>query len=339
MSVAHIRLDRIEDISQKHDSTKSDLDGSSSRPLVVHKMRGIETTEEHYGRPARRNRRRLVCFGATGRNMVHDPPASQRNRDQLRCARTIGHGLSCSRTAGLFRLDVERQTVVPVGQDVLPGIRCITLSSADPDLIYVGTEPAAIFVSRDGGTTWQQNAALAALGELRSWGYPPPVKPHIRDIMIDRNDPNLLHAAVQIGGVVRSEDGGQSWVEVRSDVDPDVHTIVQHPVRSATIFAVCGGGGPWPPTGPPVLPYGRPLYRSDDRGKNWTCISSDLEYSYGVPFAFGFGSTPVINRWARTRYAALLMQRPERADSALLFSEDNGISCELLLTACQFQIR
>jgi hypothetical protein len=244
-----------------------------------------------------------------------------------------GTALVASRMTGLFRLDLERDTITAVGAGVLPGVRCIAFSPSDADLIYVGTEPAGIFVSRDRGGTWQENAALADLRALRAWKYPGTVDPHIRNIIVDREDPNVLHAAVQIGGLLRSEDAGRHWVEVAAEIDPDVHAIMQHPTQPAVVFAVCGGGGAFPRTaaGLPPFPHGRPLYRSDDRGENWICISADLPYSYGVPIASVPGPSPVVLAGVARGTPPHWMSRPERADSALLLSEDDGTSWQVVM--------
>jgi photosystem II stability/assembly factor-like uncharacterized protein len=74
-----------------------------------------------------------------------------------------------------------------------------------------------------------------------------------------------------VGGVLLSEDGGESWRDVRDPIDMDVHSVVFDPVNSSTLYAATGGGENFPAPTPP--PKGRPLYRSQDGGKSWASIT------------------------------------------------------------------
>jgi hypothetical protein len=77
------------------------------------------------------------------------------------------------------------------------------------------------------------------------------------------------YAAVEVGGVLRSDDGGRRWaLAAGSDgnpdlngppepyVYPDVHDIAVHPSSPDLVFAATGGG----------------LYRSDDGGAHWALL-------------------------------------------------------------------
>ena len=86
-----------------------------------------------------------------------------------------------------------------------------------------------------------------------------------------------VYAAAEVGGVLRSDDGGESWaLAAGSDgntdlggppepfVSPDVHNIVVHPSDPDLVFAVSFAG----------------LYRSQDGGATWKnlyrCYCRDL---------------------------------------------------------------
>jgi len=241
-----------------------------------------------------------------------------------------GTVLVTSRDAGLLRVDVERAAVTPLGAGTLPkAVRTVAVSPADPAVLYAGTEPAAIFCSRDGGLTWTEDAGVARLRDTRKWQYPGSRKPHIRHIAIDRNDPQRIYAAVQIGGVLRTEDGGAHWEDITAGIDPDVHTIMQHPSDPDVVFAVCGGGGEYPHPTPehrekPPYPHGRPLYKSTDRGKTWTSMSDALAESYGIPIAALGTDRPVLLAGVARGTPPKWARRPEKAFAALIVSEDEG---------------
>lgn len=241
-----------------------------------------------------------------------------------------GTVLATSGNAGLSRVDVDRGTAVRLGEGTLPQtVRSVAVSPIDPAVVYAGTEPAALYCSRDGGQTWIEDAGVAGMREARKWQYPGSRKPHIRHIAIDRTDPRRMYLAVQIGGVLRTEDGGAHWVDVTTDIDPDVHTIMQHPGDPEVIFAVTGGGGEYPHPTPehrekPPYPHGRPLYKSADRGKTWTSMSDALAESYGIPIAALGTEHPVLLAGVARGTPPKWARRPEKAFASLIVSEDEG---------------
>jgi hypothetical protein len=244
-----------------------------------------------------------------------------------------GTVLVATRSKGLHRLDLNSGKTERLGEGVLPDkTRCVTVSPHDPQKIFVGTEPAGIFISLDGGRNWRENRQVAQMNLDRGWKFPIPIiGSHIRHILADAKDPNYVYAAVQVGGLLRSEDGGETWQDVDQGLDPDVHQLVQHPGDSKVIYAVCGSGGyPGVPgdfsTYPPPFPQGRPLYRSKDRGKTWECISKDFKRAYGVPMTAIPGKKATLFAAVARDIPPFWGKRPEKADAVLIRSEDDGDS-------------
>lgn len=149
--------------------------------------------------------------------------------------------------------------------------------ASEPDTLYCGVEPAALFVSRDAGETWSLSEGL--------WNHPqrPRWEPGggglcLHTILPDPADANRIRIAVSTGGMYVTEDGGASWrpsnVGVRAQFLPDkypefgqcVHKVAQSQSRPERMFLQNHWG----------------LYRSDDRGENWTDVAN------GVPSDFGF---------------------------------------------------
>ena len=149
--------------------------------------------------------------------------------------------------------------------------------ASEPDALYCGVEPAALFVSRDRGETWQLTEGL--------WNHPqrPKWMPGggglcLHTILLDPADANRIRIAVSTAGMYVTEDGGATWRPsnngVRAEFLPDkypefgqcVHKVVQAESKPERMFLQNHWG----------------LYRSDDRGETWTDIAN------GVPSDFGF---------------------------------------------------
>jgi photosystem II stability/assembly factor-like uncharacterized protein len=147
----------------------------------------------------------------------------------------------------------------------------------EPERLYCGVQPAALFESGDGGESWQLVEGL--------WNHPhrPRWTPGagglcLHTILPHPEDPRALLVAVSAAGVYRSDDAGRSWhtshAGVRAQFLPDphpefgqcVHKVVRHDSRPERLFLQNHWG----------------LYRSDDGGRRWSDVA------HGVPSDFGF---------------------------------------------------
>jgi photosystem II stability/assembly factor-like uncharacterized protein len=143
-------------------------------------------------------------------------------------------------------------------------VRWLAYHPAIADREFAGTEPAGIFVSRDGGATWHECPEVAQLRDTHGWYLPySPAAGCVRGFAFQGQ---RAYAAVEVGGVLRSDDGGATWrladgssgdptfgTPPRSFVHPDVHSIAVHPGSPDLVFAPTGGG----------------FYRSADGGTTW----------------------------------------------------------------------
>lgn len=138
------------------------------------------------------------------------------------------------------------------------------------DFEMAGTEPAALFISRDGGDSWQERPEVAALRDEFGWWLPySPEAGCVRGFAVHGQ---RLYAAVEVGGLLHSTDGGQSWTMVEGSegrpqfgrpplgkIHPDVHSVVVHALSAERLFAPTAGG----------------LYASQDGGVSWRNINDD----------------------------------------------------------------
>jgi photosystem II stability/assembly factor-like uncharacterized protein len=153
----------------------------------------------------------------------------------------------------------------------------IALSAHDPDRLYCGVEPAALFESRDAGETWTLVRGLFDHPHRPRW-VPGNGGLTLHTVVEDAGDPRRLYVAISAGGVYRTDDGGASWTArnrgIRVVYQPErypefgqcVHKIVSHPARPERLFLQNHWG----------------LYRSVDNGDSWQDVAD------GVPSDFGF---------------------------------------------------
>jgi hypothetical protein len=145
-----------------------------------------------------------------------------------------------------------------------PHIRWLAYHLNDPWLVFAGTEPAAIFVSEDGAKTWRECPEVAALRDAHGWYLP--YSPEAGCVRGFAFHGSRGYAAVEQGGLLRTDDGGRSWrLAGGSTGDPyatvlgarihsDVHSVTVHPSSPDLVFAPTGGG----------------LYVSEDGGESFT---------------------------------------------------------------------
>jgi photosystem II stability/assembly factor-like uncharacterized protein len=169
---------------------------------------------------------------------------------------------------GLFKSEDGGESWQELSGIEHPRITAVAVSSVDAT-IYAGTEPSAIFVSRDGGGSWRELEELRRLPSAPTWSFPPrPWTSHVRSIALSYADPSLVVAGIELGGVLRSTDGGETWQDQRPGAQADCHTLAAHP-RSPELLYEAGGGG---------------FAQSRDFGDSWESSDAgmDLHYVWGL---------------------------------------------------------
>ena len=160
----------------------------------------------------------------------------------------------------------------------LKNIWQISLGRTDePDVLYCGVDPAALFETRDGGETWSLVRGLFDHPHRPRW-VPGNGGLALHTIVLDPVDRQRMYVAISAGGVYRTNDAGRTWTAqnrgIRVTFMPGkypefgqcVHKIVMHQARPERLFLQNHWG----------------LYRSDDSSESWTDIAN------GVPSDFGF---------------------------------------------------
>src|SRR5918996_1794513 len=101
----------------------------------------------------------------------------------------------------------------------------IAVSPAD-GAVYAGTEPSALYRSDDGGESWRELEALLELPSQPTWSFPPrPGTAPVRWIAPSPHDAELLLVGIELGGLMRSTDRGETWQDHRPGAPRDVHSL------------------------------------------------------------------------------------------------------------------
>lgn len=171
--------------------------------------------------------------------------------------------------AGVYRTDDGGATWQHLSAYPSDYAHSVLVHPDDPQRVWVGSEPATIFSSRDGGDTWVEDPGLRAVPESSQWSFHAATRDsHVRDLRMAPHDSNILYAGVEVGGMVRSRDGGQTWRQLPG-LNDDVHCIGLSLARPQTVY-VATARGP---------------YRSDDEGENWEFMNQGIDRRYALHIA------------------------------------------------------
>ena len=147
----------------------------------------------------------------------------------------------------------------------------------EPNTMYCGVEPSALFISHDAGKSWSLVRGLFDHPHREKW-TPGGGGQCLHTIVLDPVNRRRMTVAMSTGGAYRTDDGGDTWqarnVGIRAEFLPEkypefgqcVHKIVQHPSHPERLYLQNHWG----------------LYRSDDAGDSWKDMAK------GVPSDFGF---------------------------------------------------
>lgn len=164
--------------------------------------------------------------------------------------------------SGIYRLNLKegKFTHLPSPMDNQMAIWSIAQAPESADTILVGTRPATVFRSLDGGLSWTKMSA--AFPETCKFV----LRPRITKLQYASTVPGLVWAGVEIAGVWLSRDGGRQWVRssngLLSDDIHDVTSVVQN--GAEVVFAATDVG----------------LFVSRDLGESWHPVPFDSPSQY-----------------------------------------------------------
>lgn len=158
----------------------------------------------------------------------------------------------------------------------------LAVDPTDAAVWFCGTGPSHVYRSTDSGATWSLLAG-AVLTERLEMGFPT----RLIDLVVDPTDRRRIFAGVEVGGIMTSADGGETWTDccdglVALATEPrrqsallsgadfegmlDTHALAMSSARPGTMFLAVRMG----------------IFRTDDGGRTW----SDLDVGRSSPLTY-----------------------------------------------------
>jgi photosystem II stability/assembly factor-like uncharacterized protein len=222
---------------------------------------------------------------------------------------------------GLWKTDDGGRTWNNIGKEVIssPYVTSVSVSPIDRgknrfNKVYIGTEPSALYISDDGGDSWEKIDTLNNLPSSTSWSFPPrPWTHHIRWIEPDVTRAEYIFVAIEAGALVKSHDGGKTWMDRVERGPYDTHTLATHRKASKRLYSSAGDG----------------YFESFDYGKTWNSPTEGLRHHYLYGLAVDSGNPQIVivsaSLGPEEAYSA------EEAESFVYRREADGKRWEIIL--------
>ncbi len=137
------------------------------------------------------------------------------------------------------------------------------LLAPDGETLYAGTEPGSLYRKRWREPAWELVCTVHRLPLAAGWHTPWGGPAAVRTLAAGR-DADYLYLDIHVGGILRTRDGGRTWVSVDRGLEEDVHDMATHPLAPARVYAATADG----------------FYLSEDEGDTWQRRNQGLENRY-----------------------------------------------------------
>jgi hypothetical protein len=178
-----------------------------------------------------------------------------------------GRLVAAAREQGIFESDNGGATWTQAAD-----VDAWSVAVAADGTAYAGTRPTAIH-HREPDGVWEPLNLLVDQPAYDSWTFPTaPHLPNIRGLAFSPRDAHTMYAAVEVGGIIASQDDGATWTNHREGIHLDVHSLVAAPGDSGdedVLYAATGRG----------------FYRSFNAGAMWEPACDGLLSLYLTPIA------------------------------------------------------
>jgi hypothetical protein len=147
-------------------------------------------------------------------------------------------------------------------------VKALAVDPKDPKKIYAGCKPVSLFMTDNQGETWQE---LRGMRQARKWWWfspadQPGFDPYVNALTVSPEEPDVILAGIELGALMRSEDGGRTWSKHLKGSDRDCHSLMFHPKNSRWAYEGGGMSG---------------VAISSDHGRSWHKPKDGLGTKYG----------------------------------------------------------
>jgi photosystem II stability/assembly factor-like uncharacterized protein len=194
------------------------------------------------------------------------------------------------------------------------------VDSRDPRRMLAGASPIDIYRSDDGGVSWRRLATPQIATHCTG-----PFASRVMRLAQNPRKPDDIYAALEINGVMLSEDGGETW----TDRSAGLIELAERPHLKSKIVSDTTAEGmldghavtinPAEPDAA-IVALRMGLFRTADRGKTW----QDMEMKRFSPITYG-RDVKAAPAEPNTLYAALSVAAASH-DGAVYRSQDGGRS-------------
>lgn len=189
--------------------------------------------------------------------------------------------------------------------------------------VYAGTQPAHLFYSDDLGKRWIEFPGLREVPGVEKWTFPAlPHQAHVKSIDFHPGNSAILYVAVEVGGFLKSTDGGKTWTTA-AGLNPDAHRVLAPVCDPDKIYLIM----PTTNCGPEVTAG---VCRSNDGGNRWTSLTPrDFRIGYVDPF-FVHPNDPNLLFVGGAKTGPGTWRKLHTADARMARSRDGGQTWDIL---------
>ena len=145
----------------------------------------------------------------------------------------------------------------------------LVIHPGNPDVIFAGYDPCSISRSQDGGATWEKmDTSQVVYPHITT--YMPPTGKRVIGMAFDPSDTKDMYAAIEVGGLLASRDGGESWVSVIDGPYLRNNTLDLHQVEVSAAAP-----------GTVHIATQTAMFRSRDRGARWEHVQVEEMFPGG----------------------------------------------------------
>lgn len=175
-------------------------------------------------------------------------------------------------------VDPNRQRPIPWSLELIWSLE--TGGPDQPGVIWCGTAPGGLFLSKNRGDSWELVRSLWDCPQRAKWSGGGYEYPGIHSICVDPRHSNHIAVAISCGGVQVTRDGGKTWASqahgMRAEYTPPEHAY-DPDIQDAHRMVQCGAQPDhfW-------VQHHNGIFKSTDGSKSWSEVT-------GVkPSVFGF---------------------------------------------------